>query len=268
MIRVKIEVDNELQKILNDLPGFFDERILSETSFAVESVAESIAEHWRAYGVGKKTIQDVDPLKNISRGYIDGIKAKKIGPFNWEVFNKAKNAEIVEYGKPELDMKTTHPYGPKSRVSKDNVPYLIVPFRWKNPDALGFKNVMPQEIYDIVAKFKKMETLVDADKSNYKTPNAKGEMIGRAQYNQDYDQLKMMNTNWNGMVRSTDSTGIDRSGGYFTFRVISAKSPPGSWINPAVPARNVTRGLENYYQRRAEEVITEAFRNDVKRIIK
>jgi hypothetical protein len=73
--------------------------------------------------------------------------------------------------------------------------------------------------------------------------------------------------NMNGMVRSTDSTGIDRSGGYFTFRVISAKGRPGSWIKPATPARRVTQGLENYYRPITEDVINEAAGEDISKYL-
>jgi hypothetical protein len=268
MIRVKLEINSELQEIINRIPKTFDKRLFPSTEKAVQDVAYAIKDHWFNYGIGKKEINNVPPMKNPSRGYADGLKIEQSGDFEREIVNYSKNAEFIEHGTSEIDMKQSHTKGPRSRVSKKGVPYLIVPFRWGTPKTVGFQNVMPAEIYNIVEKYKKMETLVDADKSDYKTPNAKGEMVGRAKYNQDYDQLKMMNTNWNGMVRSTDSTGIDRSGGYFTFRVISAKSPPGSWIKPATPARNVAQALENYYQHIAEEVIEDAFRGDVERIIK
>ena len=146
-------------------------------------------------------------------------------------------------------MKKTHPFGPKSRVSEDGVPYLIIPIRWGTPgnngeQRVGFKNVMPRSVYNTVVKYKKMRTLVDAQESSIRTPNARGQMVGRAQYNKGYDQLKGSgNGNMRGMVRSTDDTGGDKSGGYFTFRVISANSPAHSWIRRAVPPRPVTRAL-------------------------
>jgi hypothetical protein len=131
---------------------------------------------------------------------------------------------------------------------------------------------MPINVERIVSKFKKMETLVDAEVSYKKTPNNQNpsQMVGRAQYNKGYSRLRGKDfagtieekTRMNGMVRSTDETGIDRSAGYFTFRVISAKSPKGSWIKPAMPPRHVTKALAEETQGYINELVGTAVLGD------
>ena len=57
----------------------------------------------------------------------------------------------------------------------------------------------------------------------------------------------------------------NRAGGstYFTFRVISARSPKNSWINKGIPARHVTEGLKNKYMKDVEEEIKKAMEIDI-----
>jgi hypothetical protein len=183
---------------------------------------------------------------------------------------------MIGNGTEQIDMKETHTKGPRSRVSKDGIPYLIVPFRWGTPKTVGFKNVMPINVYSIVKKFKKMKTLVSANVSNKKTPNNQNpsQMVGRAQYNKGYDRLSGMDSMMNGMVRSTDETGKDRSGGYFTFRIISAKkskdwdrkphkkSWEDSWIKPATHPRHVTRALMETTREEVNELVSTALLGD------
>jgi hypothetical protein len=167
-------------------------------------------------------------------------------------------------------MKTTHPFGPRSRFSeKTGYPYLIVPFRWGTPKATGFKNVMPLNIYDVVKKYKKMSTEVSADSPNAKPMrNAKGEMVGRAKYNKGYGRLKGAEFgNMNGMVRTPDTTGKDRSGGYLSFRIISAnpdaKGGPKNWVREGLPARHVTRAVAAETQPAIDAMVENAIKEDL-----
>ena len=278
MIKIKIETGNELLAVIDMFSSMVGKQGLPATAKAVESAAQVVQGLWYNYAIGKESLIGVPPMKRPSGGYAAGITIERPGPFKREVVNTSRTAEFLEYGTPEIDMKKKHTQGPRSRVSQKGDPYLIVPFRWGTPKTVGFRNVMPVDIYPIVKKFKKMRTLVDADSPDAdKTPNAKGDMVGRAQYNTGYSRLNMEQIigaddgevsinqmfNMNGMVRTTDTTGKDRSGGYLTFRVISAASPPGSWIKPAMPARHVTDGLIRTAQETVDDMLEAAVRRDL-----
>jgi hypothetical protein len=115
---------------------------------------------------------------------------------------------------------------------------------------------MPVNVYETVKPFVKMRTLVSADVSKVKTPNAQtpSKMVGRAQYSKGYGRLKEADidgtdeekSRMSGMVRSSDITGKNRSGGYFTFRVISAAPGAKGWIKKETPARHVTRAVADF----------------------
>jgi hypothetical protein len=241
---------------------------LPRTAAALNAGAKLIQDTWQKYATGETPLQGLKP----SGSYAKSIRTKPLGEFEHEIFSEAKIAERIENGTDDLDMKTTHPYGPRSRVSKEGVPYLIIPFRWGTPKSVGFKNVMPINVYNIVRKFKKMKTLVSADVSKVETPNAQtpSKMTGRAQYNKGYGRLSGMDfagtieqkTRMNGMVRSTDETGKDRSGGYFTFRVISANSPANSWKRKGMPALHVTEIVAKVTQKDVEAMVDAAIKED------
>ena len=276
MIRMRIAADNSLLAELQFLLAKAGQGALPATAAAMKEGAYIIKEEWRRFAMGG----DLDGVKRLNRpsaGYARSIRTKQTSAFSHEIYSEAKIAERIENGTHEHDMKKTHPFGPKSRVSKEGYGYLIVPIRWGTPDAVGFKNIMPINVYNIVEKFKKMMTLVDASESLYKTQNAQtpSKMVGRAQYNKGYDRLSGMDiagtieqkTRMSGMVRSTESTGKDRSAGYFTFRVISANPNSASfkrnaWVRPATPARNVTGALANNSQQFIEGMVDSAIKED------
>jgi hypothetical protein len=260
MIRMEVTLNNsQLEELL-----FFLRKAeggLHNTEKAMAVGAGKIQGVWQNYALGNKRLPGVAALKNPNRKYAESIRTKPTGPFEHEIYSEAEIADWIENGTKELDMKKTHPYGPRSRISKEGFPYVIIPFQWGTPgdkknQRVGFHNVMPINIYNIVSKFKKMETKVSADSPhaekshNYQSFYGNGEMAGRARYNKGYDRLEGRKFgNMEGMVRTTDSTGKDRSAGYFTFRVISAKqllTKPYSWIRPAEPAYHVTRGVKEY----------------------
>jgi len=275
MIRMKVTVDNahleRLQYLLTKIGA--QSGNLPGAANAMKAGASIVRDTWKGFAMGAPLPGVTEPLKSPNRGYAQSIKTQQTGPFEHEIYSESEIAARIENGTPELDMKTTHPYGPRSRVSKDGVPYLIVPMRWGTPGTVGFKNVMPINVYSVVNKFRKMKTIVDANNSTFQTPNAQtpNKMVGRAQYNKGYSRLSGMDfegtveekTRMGGMVRSTDSTGKNRSGGYFTFRIISARSPARSWIRPATPARNVTRAVAQETKEAIDTMVGAAIMGDL-----
>jgi hypothetical protein len=246
---------------------------LPNTENAMAVGAGKIQSVWQNYALGNKRLPGVAALKNPSKKYAESIRTKPTGPFEHEIYSEAEIADWIENGTEELDMKKTHPYGPRSRVSNEGVPYLIIPFRWGTPgdkknQRVGFgNNVMTAGAYYQISKksFGASRVTASPVNSDYQTPNAKGDMVGRAQYRDkngkstwgsrlrgsDFSGTVEQKTRMNGMVRFEN--GFDKNGeigkrygGYFTFRVISADSPANSWIKPAEPAYHVTRGVKEY----------------------
>ena len=265
MVKMEITVDNP---ILNDLI-YLSKKIggnvgLPATETAFSMGAKKIADTWRAYASKNESIAGVPDMKHASQDYMKGVKVKKEGGFSYVISNESSIAPLLEYGTNGYDMKKTHPYGKKSRVSKKGIPYLIVPFSWGTVGTVtSFSNTMTESIEDIAKRLKKSRIMEETKIED----NFAGEAIERHTYawensisNNDALQGEIEDINVIGMVRIANNA---RGSTYFTFRVISARSPKNSWINKGIPARHVTEGLKKQYMQEIEEEIKKAMEIDI-----
>ena len=259
MVKLEITVDNP---ILNDLV-MLSRKIggnagLPATETAFKLGANKIADTWRAYAVKKESIKGVPDMKKASHDYMKGVKVKKEDAFSYTISNESPIASFLEYGTSAYDMKKTHPYGKKSRVGKNGVPYLIIPFSWGTVGTVtSFSNTMTESIEDIAKRLKK-STVGEEIKIE---KNYAGEDIVRHTY--DWGSSlggNIDNQNAVGMVRMGDKA---RGSTYFTFRVISARSPQSSWFNTGITAHYVTEGLKNQCMEEIENEIKQAMEIDL-----
>lgn len=196
-----------------------------------ENTAKKVSQVWKNYLAGEDVL-DIKLPENakVNGKMIQSIKTDTEDGLSWKVFSDDEQMAKLTQGSPdvEYDMKQKHPYGRKSRVSSKGVPYLIIPFRWGTPNGNGTKrrwsNVIPQKEYRLFVK-----GLDISSRTNLTHPeaNAKGQAIDRSEYNWG-GRLKE-DTAWDdrskGMVRMQNGT----KSTYWTFRIISAKSPANSW---------------------------------------
>jgi hypothetical protein len=168
-------------------------------------------------------------------------------------------------------------------VIRKGGPYLIIPFRWGTPGSkknprVGFgNNVITAGVYRQLLKesFGASRVMVSPAHSTTMTPNAHGEMVGRAQYEwgsrlqgSNFAGTIKQKTRMAGMVRfenGYDKNGeiSKRYGGYVTFRVISVNSPKNSWIKPETPARHVTRAVLDETRETIERMVDKAIKEDI-----
>lgn len=155
-------------------------------------------------------------------------------------------ALALEEGKPAFDQKPAFANSPKKKTSLSGGWYLTIPFRYATPEAVAestiFQNALPKEIYDIAK-------------------NNGGQPVKKSQLPPQYAQLgrrKEIQTaggiipeyvhkapKYQGLVRiDISSTDKENRGGYFTFRRVSDKSDPVSWIHPGFePHKFMDRAL-------------------------
>jgi hypothetical protein len=271
MIRVKIDVDSDLlQQLAYRLPSLFGAGVAPATKQAFDTSARYIKGVWKGWAMGDP-IAGIPKIKNPSQNLANSIRIKRNGPFDADIYTESEYAQRIQDGQPELDMKTTHPYGKKSRVSKEGIPYLIVPFRWGTPNKMGgarahFANFIPVPMFESIKKYRPYKRLAIYDKEGNITggethfeTNYAGEDIERSDYNKGYDRYKGEG-NMNGLVR------MGGGGGYFTFRVISAKqlvTRPYSWVRKAVPPVDVVSAVENATRSVVEDMIQAGLEADI-----
>jgi hypothetical protein len=136
---------------------------------------------------------------------------------------------------------------------------------------------MPQSIYDIVGKADFEKSVVG--ETTHNEPNAQGRNVERWDYdkwggclskpqiisaNDGGSDLNQM-FNMSGMARMDASTKKQNYSGYYTLRVVSAVSAPGSWIKPATPASHVTQGVKLAVEREVNKLFEAGFRRDLGR---
>lgn len=282
MIKLEVTVDSMLMDLISNLQSLGG-KALPNTSKAFKMASDIVANQWRDYALGNSDISGLEKLKNPKGGYAAGIKVEKVSDMHYRVVNGSKVAAFIEHGTPEHDMKKTHPYGPKSRVANKGtkanprlVPYVIVPFRWGTPNGSDessghFRNIIPKDIYKMIqAEMKASRFIRTRIKGNDKIePNYWGDEVRRNEYETEDgkpgwgSRLEAISGRIQGLTAFPTESGAEkRHSSYFTFRIISADSPAGSWIRPAQPARNVTRHIVNNTKDKVSNLIEAALKMD------
>lgn len=263
MIEMNITLDsNLLQQLASTLPSMFGQKVAPATGAAFETSARMVQSVWRGWAMGGP-VSGIPNIKTPSGRLAHSIKLNRVNATDISIESSSPHAQRIQDGTPELDMKTTHPYGPKSRVSKEGFPYLIVPFRWGTPNKSGgarahFGNVIPQVIYPMVKQMEKsfrLKQRADGSQAIHAEKNYSGQDVPRHEY--EWGDPYEGDGNMDGMVRMNKET---KGGGstYFTFRVISVLqllTAPYSWVRKAVEPIDVVGAVANETRPLIEELI-------------
>lgn len=247
------------------------EAALPNTAAAFERAAHYVHNMWTGYLRGETPLQGIDFMSGVTSAMVRSIRTKHLGDLEYEISSDSIQLEQKIHGSKEVeyDMKQTHPYGKKSRVSKKGIPYLIIPFRWGTPNQKGtkrahFNNFIPQKNYETSVKGLELSS-VNALKKYFEA-NYKGEDIQRQGYDWAKNGRLKDDQAWDdrsiGMVRMKDVASGKST--YFTFRIISAKSPANSWIyhKDAVPAIDMLGALERTVKTEVDKIINEGVNLD------
>ncbi|MDR2701089.1 MAG: hypothetical protein LBB72_01500 [Spirochaetaceae bacterium] len=267
MMKFTIDVGPEFVRLMKDVGP----EGLRATRAAFNTAAQLIEGTWKEWANGG-SLQGIPQIKSPSTNLAQSIHTRENAPFDVNIETDSPYMKRIQEGTDELDMKKTHPYGKKSRVSKKTdekhpggIPYLIVPFRWgagKKRAHFG-GNFISGAMYKqalTMAFSRKIAVRGDGSTAIHVEKNYRGQPVERQEYKWG-DRLNA-DGNANGMVRFPDDTKSDGSE-YFTFRIISAASPKGSWIRPAVPAVDVLSALERTTRPKVEEIIEAGLQADL-----
>lgn len=275
MTTYKIEYDlTELKNLANKFKDTIENApaaALPNTANALAQAAKYVHNMWTGYLTGSQPLNGIDFMSGVTSAMVRSIRSRYNGDLSYTISSDNRQLEQKVHGSKEVeyDMKQTHPYGKKSRVSKKGIPYLIIPFRWGTPNGKGtkrahFNNVIPQASYETSVKGLAMSK-VNIDKKYFEA-NVKGENIER----QGYDWAKFGRLTedqaWDdrsiGMVRMKDIASGKST--YFTFRIISAKSPENSWIyhKDAIPAVDMMGALVRTVKPQVDSLLREGIKAD------
>jgi hypothetical protein len=273
MTEYNIDYDlSELKRLAETFTKGMTTAAFPNTDAAFAMAAQKVRQMWVGFLDGSVSLPGVETPDKVTSAMVKSIRTRdetNEKEFAQVIFSDNRQLSELENGTKavEYDMKKTHPYGNKSRVSKRGIPYLIIPFRWGTPNQKGtkrahFNNVIPQKNYETSVKALALSAVNEL--KNYYEDNAKGQSIQRKGY--DWAKFGRLTDDqaWDdrsvGMVRMKDVTGSS----YFTFRIISAKSPASSWIykKPAKAGINYMSALEQAARPEVERIISQGLKAD------
>lgn len=224
-----------VQPDLEALVGFLGPADFPEYARAAEGLSANAERLYRGYCLGEPTPSG-RALQRPSGALARAIRREATGLLLWTLHNDAPQAKGLEEGLPERDMKQSLRTAPKARRAKDGSLYLIIPFRHGVPGTRGL-NPMPKSVYRLAQALTHSRTLG--------APITRTSATGH--------QVPQFIYRWNGRLSAKDLAaggvegdvvrrhqGMVRMGkkghtSYLTFRVMSEKSPAGSWVRPATP---------------------------------
>lgn len=271
MINFELTFDFKEFEQLSSVFQQFSAALFPNSAAIIEKKSNEVAQAWRNFVSRENNDLDIEFPKdsNLNGGKLaESVKAKPdTDILHWKVSSDSKMMDQLINGSPEVkyDMKQTHTKGRKSRVSAKGIPYLIIPFRWGTPNDKGSKrrwnNSIPQVQYNTLVKGMKISSTKN---TTHIEPNAKGEPIVRPEYN--WKSRLSSQDAWNdrasGMVRMKDTTGST----YWTFRIVSAKSPANSWWykRPATQGVDIIAALHRRFDAEIESELNNAVAEDEK----
>ena len=270
MIKVDVvltdDLLSQLKAQLNSFGGTNGGKLAPGTKRAFDMASKYIQRSWQNWARGG-SIDSIENIKSPNNRLASSIKIRRNSDFDVNIETDSRYMERIQNGTPVYDMKTTYPYGAKSRVSKKGVPYLIIPFRWGTPNNKGgarshFGNTIPLEVYKIIGSRSFRRTIQTTE--THVEGNYRGEAVVRHNYATEdgvdgWGDRLQADGNANGMVKMKSNTGST----YFTFRIISANSPKDSWIRKEVAPIDVVGGIERSTRGAVEEIMQAGLEQDL-----
>lgn len=267
-------------------------QVLSTTILAIEKLSTMYQEAWSRAAAGGH-LPGLPFVVN-SKQYHRTIERRQISPTSWEVFTSYTTkkglsvTELLERGHGLIDLKEGLLKGPKSKVGK-NGRYAIVPFRHGTPGTDPFRNnPMPLSVYKNFSAQLKAED--EKKKMGLRQTGGRSTVTSINSGNRDYSwgsqfdrkskrgiqkktitkggkvigEYQQKSGRYAGMVAMQASTQKAKSSSYMTFRIVSSRSDPMSWIVPEQPPWPVRQVVTDYMRPYAEEILKRALAQDIK----
>lgn len=207
MVDIEVHVDNLFSDELSP-------KIVNAIQNSVETSLAVIKDRWQSEAQHK--LHSTLPL------YLMGLDFNSIlYPYEGNAFSGAvqltgKLPNMLESGFPAFDMKIGFSNSKRRKIKKDGGWYLTIPLRHSTPGAFMYGNAMPKDIYGVAKKLGNGESL-----------HIKGQgdlsWTGYQRKHNTYDGLTRIVKSYNNTTQSQ----------YYTFRRVSDKSDPLSWMHPS-----------------------------------
>jgi len=263
--------------------------VFAHTERAVEKLSTMYQESWISAATGA-ALPGLPFVIN-SKNYHRSIKRQQISPLIWEVYSDYTSrtgkgvTDLLEAGHGNIDLKPGMLRGPKSKMGK-NGRYNIISFRHNTPTSSS-TSAMPLSVYkpftqDVkrIDAAKKAGATTQSGTSYTSSSSSSG---GSTSWGIKYDKASQIGKQkktimskgkklgeythksgkFAGMVRLQQSSAKAKSGKYMTFRIVSSRSDPMSWIVPEQPPWPVRQSVVDFMKPFAEGILQDALKADL-----
>jgi len=269
--KVELNVSDIVPDFLKMLEKTGSAKAFPNTLGALNAVGDLLVITWRSFASGTP-IPGVPRVIKSRGDYSRSIGADLSKPTEKVIYTTSPHHKHIEEGHGQIDLKPGLLSGPKARSGANGM-YNIVAFRHGTPGTGSENRPMPLNVYKFMQKVN--QTRQDTSRV---TANNKGAQPQRAyswggrhpQTSQGQrSHVKSLGAyTWktgaySGMVRMDTSTSKARHSGYITFRVVSTKSDPASWIVPPIEGIPIREKVLEFNKERIEMMIKAAMEADL-----
>jgi hypothetical protein len=278
MADIKVTVSEILPDIMKliSASGGPTSQVFANVIATLNALIYAYQAQWKSFALGEPMPGAPRVIKS-GAAYAQTIQVHLSDDLIKEVFTDSPHHNFIEKGHGEIDLKPGLLTGAKVRYSKSGTPYNIVAFRQDTPK--GLNNPMPLNIYNLAKKeFDKADV---AHSKGLAPKPGTSKMLGKGQYEWGISMPKDFGgpattvkqtskgdyahkfSKYAGMVRMQASTEHAKRSGYMTFRVVSARSDPASWISPPLQGVAIRQAVVDKMRGETVELLREAIQRDL-----
>lgn len=221
-----------------NIPIFIDTQSISQDYIVTKEDMDNLL-HEALVTVRKMLAENWDKLAAENLGEVRDTYRKNIveideGKFKGAVVLTGFLPNALEQGSGPFDLKPMFATSSKKKASKGGGWYLDIPFQHGTPNALGagMASKMPAGVYNAIKKKEANQPLKAQElPKNQQQTTSKTVTMPNSGIKTEY-QTKA--PQYQGLTKIKDTT-TGKTKGYFTFRRVSDKSDPASWIHPGFP---------------------------------
>lgn len=202
-------------------------------------------------------------LRSTRRTYRANVNLPVMERFKGTIVLTGALPNMIEQGADAFDMKTGFSKSPKRKVKKSGGWYLTVPFRWATPEAVAdneaFSNQMDKRLHDLVRSkpIQSIRSTAEGIQTRSSGQITLDDLRSMARANRRTRGSRVVGGRSYAAYthRSPIAQGIRREerlyegalqSKYVSFRRVSDKSDPNSWIHGGLQARDfMPRAVEN-----------------------
>ena len=227
MITINVNIDDLIDEL--NFPKKLTDFIIEDT---VDKITLEIFRVWRL-----KASQTLHSTRN---DYVNNLDITKTGKFSRVITLHGVLPNMIEQGANGFDIKEHFEKSKKAIHTIDKKGgahwYLTIPYRHGTPGIVGenaaFSDIMPVEVYKIAKTLHKSQQLSKNElPAKYQIPKTHYfRMPGQKQV----VSYKHKSPIFSGLKKSTGVYAKTTQNTYVTFRRVSDKSDPMSWIHPGI----------------------------------